>query len=124
MDEVRIENGEFFIDTIVSHQTNRDKRHSNAKVGDALYRVRWVAYDYKDETSEPLPNLKRSHVISYQDKCNIPLPKNINASIDDADTESRYANDAEINKPTAVSYTHLRAHETREDLVCRLLLEK
>ena len=26
--------------------------------------------------------------------------------------------------PGAVSYTHLRAHETREDLVCRLLLEK
>src|SRR5450756_1718108 len=26
--------------------------------------------------------------------------------------------------PTAVSYTHLRAHETRHDLVCRLLLEK
>ena len=25
---------------------------------------------------------------------------------------------------TSVSYTHLRAHETREDLVCRLLLEK
>ena len=27
-----------------------------------------------------------------------------------------------VNKP--VSYTHLRAHETRHDLVCRLLLEK
>src|SRR5665648_640953 len=27
-------------------------------------------------------------------------------------------------KITAVSYTHLRAHETRHDLVCRLLLEK
>ena len=27
-----------------------------------------------------------------------------------------------IHEP--VSYTHLRAHETREDLVCRLLLEK
>src|SRR5450756_2699097 len=27
-------------------------------------------------------------------------------------------------RPTAVSYTHLRAHETRHDLVCRLLLEK
>ena len=24
----------------------------------------------------------------------------------------------------AVSYTHLRAHETEADLVCRLLLEK
>src|SRR5678816_4813080 len=26
--------------------------------------------------------------------------------------------------PTSVSYTHLRAHETPEHLVCRLLLEK
>src|SRR5450756_2912477 len=26
--------------------------------------------------------------------------------------------------PPSVSYTHLRAHETRHDLVCRLLLEK
>src|SRR5665648_482145 len=26
--------------------------------------------------------------------------------------------------PQAVSYTHLRAHETRHDIVCRLLLEK
>ena len=29
-----------------------------------------------------------------------------------------------VQNVTAVSYTHLRAHETREDLVCRLLLEK
>ena len=27
-------------------------------------------------------------------------------------------------KASSVSYTHLRAHETRHDLVCRLLLEK
>ena len=27
-------------------------------------------------------------------------------------------------KITSVSYTHLRAHETEADLVCRLLLEK
>ena len=30
----------------------------------------------------------------------------------------------ERDVPVAVSYTHLRAHETRHDLVCRLLLEK
>ena len=30
----------------------------------------------------------------------------------------------EVGCPRSVSYTHLRAHETREDLVCRLLLEK
>src|SRR5450756_3044051 len=29
-----------------------------------------------------------------------------------------------IRPVAAVSYTHLRAHETRHDLVCRLLLEK
>ena len=29
-----------------------------------------------------------------------------------------------ILRQEAVSYTHLRAHETRHDLVCRLLLEK
>src|SRR5450756_3123067 len=32
--------------------------------------------------------------------------------------------DASIIAAMAVSYTHLRAHETRHDLVCRLLLEK
>src|SRR5450759_5444837 len=29
-----------------------------------------------------------------------------------------------LNSPETVSYTHLRAHETRHDIVCRLLLEK
>src|SRR5450756_2980647 len=29
-----------------------------------------------------------------------------------------------MDETTSVSYTHLRAHETRHDLVCRLLLEK
>src|SRR5450756_3135234 len=31
---------------------------------------------------------------------------------------------ARIEQSPPVSYTHLRAHETRHDLVCRLLLEK
>src|SRR5450756_1781530 len=30
----------------------------------------------------------------------------------------------ELEDSGSVSYTHLRAHETRHDLVCRLLLEK
>src|SRR5450759_5696380 len=42
--------------------------------------------------------------------------------------EGRGAADARIEavvwRPHTVSYTHLRAHETRHDLVCRLLLEK
>ena len=31
---------------------------------------------------------------------------------------------AKVPEPSSVSYTHLRAHETVLDLVCRLLLEK
>ena len=38
------------------------------------------------------------------------------------DTESYCL--SEGPRPRAVSYTHLRAHETLSDLVCRLLLEK
>src|SRR5450756_2987103 len=40
---------------------------------------------------------------------------------------SRRCGRAEVGRTAsqvAVSYTHLRAHETRHDLVCRLLLEK
>ena len=32
--------------------------------------------------------------------------------------------DVQVNGAQPVSYTHLRAHETVLDLVCRLLLEK
>src|SRR5450756_3063272 len=41
---------------------------------------------------------------------------------------SHYVTDANASEETKtmfpVSYTHLRAHETRHDIVCRLLLEK
>ena len=39
-------------------------------------------------------------------------------------TESLYIFDLDTMTYTAVSYTHLRAHETCDNLVCRLLLEK
>src|SRR5428012_23945 len=42
-------------------------------------------------------------------------------------THARFSACAEGQRRAArapVSYTHLRAHETRHDLVCRLLLEK
>ena len=38
------------------------------------------------------------------------------------DRETERQRDRETDRP--VSYTHLRAHETEADLVCRLLLEK
>ena len=44
--------------------------------------------------------------------------------VDSVDAESFYARAAHPSGRIAVSYTHLRAHETVLDLVCRLLLEK
>src|SRR5665648_929923 len=37
---------------------------------------------------------------------------------------SSFSSSSPVNTFRSVSYTHLRAHETRHDLVCRLLLEK
>ena len=64
----------------------------------------------------------------------------LDREVDDVTTDSRTAKAGSIfvaskgytvdshkfcqNVVEPVSYTHLRAHETREDLVCRLLLEK
>ena len=54
MDEISVGTDDFFIYTIFSHQTNSDKRHPKAKVGEALYRVLWVRKYSKDDTWEPV----------------------------------------------------------------------
>src|SRR5678816_3381315 len=48
------------------------------------------------------------------------IKKALELGINFFDTANVYS----IGKSEAVSYTHLRAHETPEHLVCRLLLEK
>ena len=100
LDKDLVENNEFYIDTVVSHKLNRNKRHPDAKVGDILYRVRWVGYGPKDDTWEPLPNLTRSHVIRYHERGNIPLPANINTSIDDVNIKKELAINAETTQAT------------------------
>eukprot|EP00657_Telonema_sp_P-1_P001444 TRINITY_DN13686_c0_g1_i1.p1 TRINITY_DN13686_c0_g1~~TRINITY_DN13686_c0_g1_i1.p1 ORF type:complete len:100 (-),score=19.47 TRINITY_DN13686_c0_g1_i1:6-305(-) len=54
------------------------------------------------------------------------LPNHSGNSVmgDDENGEKSMANSPEHPARKPVSYTHLRAHETVLDLVCRLLLEK
>ena len=55
------------------------------------------------------------------------LAKDFSAALknqEDALIIARALNDSDNIATTSVSYTHLRAHETVLDLVCRLLLEK
>ena len=59
--------------------------------------------------------------ISHSEKLDDLLLENIEAlAAGESGDDSKCFGSGSI----AVSYTHLRAHETRHDLVCRLLLEK
>ena len=69
--------------------------------------------------------------LTYDDVLILPAYSNILPR--DVDLHTRFTKNISLNIPivsaamdrvTAVSYTHLRAHETVLDLVCRLLLEK
>src|SRR5450756_2520839 len=54
-------------------------------------------------------------------RCNYPSPPDFSPSFTSLPVTSRTMTTIRI---ITVSYTHLRAHETRHDLVCRLLLEQ
>src|SRR5450756_3093669 len=61
--------------------------------------------------------LNRADILQRQG--NYPVPPGVPADI----SGMEYAGEVDALGPAADSYTHLRAHETRHDLVCRLLLE-
>eukprot|EP00656_Telonema_subtile_P037678 TRINITY_DN42022_c0_g1_i1.p1 TRINITY_DN42022_c0_g1~~TRINITY_DN42022_c0_g1_i1.p1 ORF type:complete len:127 (+),score=23.49 TRINITY_DN42022_c0_g1_i1:76-456(+) len=56
--------------------------------------------------------------------CNLPTTTDLVAENAKARTNNCHFVSCEIRGIVAVSYTHLRAHETVLDIVCRLLLEK
>src|SRR5450759_704678 len=66
------------------------------------------------------------HAADFADRCErqiMPLLQGDYLVLADRYIYTAFARDAARGCPP-VSYTHLRAHETRHDLVCRLLLEK
>src|SRR5665648_46541 len=98
-DEVAIEVKQACKD-VSKEMTDDIKRDSPKKTGD--YRKGWDLEEYDNEAT-----------VLYQD---------IAYSIYRVYPRSDSLIELYCNK--TVSYTHLRAHETRHDLVCRLLLEK
>src|SRR5664280_380653 len=86
-----------------------------------------------DDTKEPLPGVSVQVKNTYRGTIT-DLNGNYSIAAQPADTlafnmvgmvmQSEYVGSRTTINITPVSYTHLRAHETVLDLVCRLLLEK
>ena len=60
------------------------------------------------------------YLVDNEGKINFPVLGELNVG----GLTKKEAEQLIVDKLKPVSYTHLRAHETRHDLVCRLLLEK
>src|SRR5665648_384388 len=91
------------------------------------------SYIEKRETHEPLPWDYDKFVRQYLNSNSILLDMGtgggeylltLNHPYFKTFATEAYLPNFELCERTPVSYTHLRAHETRHDLVCRLLLEK
>src|SRR5665648_761038 len=106
----------FYILSMDHRNNNKDKKQENKKYNFfQILLLPKIQVNFCNKCSQPFTvktnrNTHKHRVISKQNiiqKEFIPLRNFLNKVI----TKS-------------VSYTHLRAHETRHDLVCRLLLEK
>src|SRR5450756_1617069 len=68
---------------------------------------------------------ERSHLLISDDDLELDWSQVPEGKIKRTDvTPENFGRIAAQTAKQAVSYTHLRAHETRHDIVCRLLLEK
>ena len=85
-------------------EAHEDQANDAEKRGDVEQAMGWFA-----------DSMRLRDVINLVTSIEIPLPDS---------PDSLDENDELLDGPTTVSYTHLRAHETCADLVCRLLLEK
>src|SRR5450756_2624148 len=100
-------------------------------MGDAASRNRSTssAVSLPRPTSTRTPTIRRT---IFHTKCDpvtrtrIRSPSSLSSSDPSCTSVDISSGSLSVNdrKSCTVSYTHLRAHETRHDLVCRLLLEK
>eukprot|EP00825_Cyclidium_porcatum_P021334 TRINITY_DN23824_c0_g1_i1.p1 TRINITY_DN23824_c0_g1~~TRINITY_DN23824_c0_g1_i1.p1 ORF type:complete len:166 (-),score=23.09 TRINITY_DN23824_c0_g1_i1:3-500(-) len=102
---------------------------TNTKIAPLLF-ISLIENAFKHGISYSAPsfiNIKLEEHENGNIECNIYnsyFPKNENDKSGSGIGLESLQKRLELLYPGPVSYTHLRAHETRHDLVCRLLLEK
>ena len=89
------------------------------KIEDKLYEM-WCPRDIEGKTISKVYHDRHDPVMVFPDGTYFcrQYPRDL------METYQFLVGDDAEDHPLAVSYTHLRAHETEADLVCRLLLEK
>src|SRR5678815_739510 len=99
-----------------------DSERSAARVNTRLS-VTWFAHLTISDTARRAPAaspaLRNSAILSC-----FSLPEMAFLTVSVCGSSGRLATLSRSSRNGSVSYTHLRAHETPEHLVCRLLLEK
>lgn len=60
------------IDKANDHRINRSRLNRYTKVGELLYRVRWLGSEAGDDTCDPTNHLPRSKVLSYYKSKKMP----------------------------------------------------
>src|SRR5659263_359467 len=102
--------------------TNKQKNNCRGAIQKAVLYTRFSSDNQREESIEAQLRAiheycERKGIIILHEYCD----RAKSATTDNRPEFLQMISDA---KNDAVSYTHLRAHETRHDLVCRLLLEK
>lgn len=53
----------FFMECIVSHETNEDMKHPSAHIKETTYRIRWGRFNFKDESFKLIRYISRRKVV-------------------------------------------------------------
>eukprot|EP01016_Furgasonia_blochmanni_P057092 TRINITY_DN9853_c0_g1_i1.p1 TRINITY_DN9853_c0_g1~~TRINITY_DN9853_c0_g1_i1.p1 ORF type:complete len:601 (+),score=130.20 TRINITY_DN9853_c0_g1_i1:64-1866(+) len=114
----------------LSEDAMKDEPSVNQRSGEFLRNLKNEVYNSEKDINDISDNISRKKFyytkklenntfkkqVFFVARCSA-LPVVVNSDREDTLTSTAF-------KHISVSYTHLRAHETRHDLVCRLLLEK
>lgn len=72
---------EVIMDVIINHRINKSKKHRYAAVRQFIYHIHWYDLEPSHDTWELIANTPRSKFLSYHNRKRVPLPHNLDDSL-------------------------------------------